>query len=215
MADSLCLQCQNRSCLHEHLHGVQLLTLGVNCVISQGFLPVQPQLILSFSSNQEHEAWLCYCSATQQQISGNALIITVLFFPCFSQWKHWRSCEQDRLYVVCTISGAYSLKLQEYLVGPQRWSKMDLFKEKSSCLAVRLFTAVTLVLNYRDQAEEFATLTRSGAPLLLSVGVSSKAEQRVGSSPSGANWQSTLVGFHLVSLSSWRALTEGARGKAS
>lgn len=92
---------------------------------------------------------------------------------------------------------------------------MDLFKEKSSCLAARLFTAVTLVLNCRDQAEEFATLTRSGAPLLLCVGVSSKAEQHVGSSPGGANWQSTLVGFHLVSPSSWRAVTGGARGKVS
>jgi len=41
---------------------------------------------------------------------------------------------------------------------------MDLFRERSSYSAVRFFTAVTLALSYRDQAEGFATLTKSGAP---------------------------------------------------
>lgn len=56
---------------------------------------------------------------------------------------------------------------------------MDLFREKSSCLAVKFFTAVTLALSYRDQAEGFATLTRSGAPPPLHACVSSKQSNMV------------------------------------
>lgn len=51
---------------------------------------------------------------------------------------------------------------------------MDLFRETSSCLAVKFFTAVTLALSYRGQAEGFATLTKSGALLPLRACVSSK-----------------------------------------
>lgn len=51
---------------------------------------------------------------------------------------------------------------------------MDLFRERSSCLAVKCFTAVTLALSYRGQAEGFATLTKSGALLPLRVCVSSE-----------------------------------------
>lgn len=46
--------------------------------------------------------------------------------------------------------------------------------ERSSCLAVKFFTAVTLALSYRDQAEGFATLTKSGALPPLHACVSSK-----------------------------------------
>lgn len=82
---------------------------------------------------------------------------------------------------------------------------MDLFRERSSCLAVRFFTAATLVSNYRDQAEGYATLTKSGAPLFLYAGVSSKHSDMVAVSQEGqeTNWHRTFAVFHLISCSIW------------
>lgn len=82
---------------------------------------------------------------------------------------------------------------------------MDLFRERSCCLAVRLFTAVTLVLNYRDQAEGFATLTKSGALLFLHAGVSSQHSNMVAVFQEGqeTDCHGTFAGFHLISYSIW------------
>lgn len=94
---------------------------------------------------------------------------------------------------------------------------MDLFRERSSCLAVRFFTAVTLALSYKDQAEGFATLTKSGAHPPLHAHVSSKLNNMVAvfQESLGTNRESAFAGFLPVSPSSWRAVTGGARGKAS
>lgn len=66
------------------------------------------------------------------------------------------------------------LTLQGYHVDPQTRWKMDLFRERSSCLAVKFFTAVTLALSYRGQAGGFATWTKSGALPPLRACVSSE-----------------------------------------
>lgn len=81
---------------------------------------------------------------------------------------------------------------------------MDLFRERSSCLAMRFFTAVTLALSYRDQAAGFATLTRSGAPPPLHAGVSSKESSMVAVFQESQGTNSAFAGFCPVSPSNRR-----------
>lgn len=80
-------------------------------------------------------------------------------------------------------------------------------------MAVKCFTAVTLALCYRGQAEGFATLTKSGALPPLHVCVSSEQSNVV--ARKARQEESVLSGFLPVFPSSGGTVTGGARGKAS
>lgn len=91
---------------------------------------------------------------------------------------------------------------------------MDLFRERSSCLAVKFFTAVTLALSYMDQAEGFATLTKSGALPPLHACVSSK-QSNVLSRKARAEGECFVWLPPCLSLQQRETVKGGVRGKAS
>lgn len=80
-------------------------------------------------------------------------------------------------------------------------------------MAVKFFTAVTLALSYRGQAEGFATLTESGALPPLHAFVSSK-QSNVMSRKARAGGECFVWLRPCLSLQQ-RAVRGGAGGKAS